>query len=70
MAECSQLGFELAGLKDKKIEGNFEGGNVTSDGGLVVLRQVDRNTRRIRLWLSSSFPLQELLCSCLVRFCG
>ena len=42
MAECSQLGFELPGLKGKKIEGNFEGGNVTSDGGLVVLRQVDR----------------------------
>ena len=41
MAECSQLGFELPGLNDKKIEGNFEGGNV-SDGGLVVLRQVDR----------------------------
>src|SRR6516164_3110722 len=42
MAECSQLGFELPCLKGKKIEGNFEGGNVTSDGGLVVLRQVDR----------------------------
>ena len=31
---------------------------------------ITRNTRRIRLWLSSSFPLQELLCSCLVRFSG
>ena len=26
---------------------------------------VTRNTRRIRLWLSSSFTLQELFCSCL-----
>jgi hypothetical protein len=24
--------------------------------------------RRVRLWLSSSFPLQELFCSCLVHF--
>ena len=31
---------------------------------------ITRNTRRIRLWLSSSFPLQELFCSCLVRFYG
>jgi hypothetical protein len=31
---------------------------------------ITRNTRRIRLWLSSSFPLQELLCSCLERFSG
>ena len=42
MAECSQLDFELPGFNWRKIEGNFEGGNVSSDGGLVVLRQVDR----------------------------
>src|SRR3982074_3459910 len=42
MTECSQLGFELPGFSGRKIEGNFEGGNVSSDGGLVLLRQVDR----------------------------
>jgi hypothetical protein len=31
---------------------------------------ITRNTRRIRLWLSSSFPLQQLFCSCLVQFYG
>ncbi len=31
---------------------------------------ITRNTRRIRLWLSSSFPLQQLFCSCLVHFYG
>jgi hypothetical protein len=31
---------------------------------------ITRNTRRIRLWLSSSFPLKELFYSCLVRFYG
>jgi hypothetical protein len=42
MTECSGLGFELPGFSGRKIEGNFEGGNVSSDGGLVLLRQVDR----------------------------
>jgi hypothetical protein len=42
MAECNQLGFELPGFSGRKIEGNFGGGNLSSDGGLVLLRQVDR----------------------------
>jgi hypothetical protein len=42
MTECKQLDFELPGLNGRRIEGNFRGGNVSSDGGLVVLRQVDR----------------------------
>ncbi len=42
MAECNELEFELPGFGGRKIEGNFEGGNVSSDGGLVLLRQVDR----------------------------
>ena len=41
MAECSQPGFELPGSNGRKIEGNFEGENVSSDDGLVVLRQAD-----------------------------
>src|SRR5256884_5895923 len=31
---------------------------------------ITRNTRRVRLWLSSSFPLHQLFCSCLVHFYG
>src|SRR6201981_373248 len=42
MAECHELEFELPGFSGRKIEGNFAGGNVSSDGGLVLLRQVDR----------------------------
>src|ERR1700751_1421989 len=42
MTECKQLDFELPGLNGRRIEGNFRGGNVSRDGGLVVLRQVDR----------------------------
>lgn len=42
MTDCTQLSFELPGLCGRKIEGNFEGGHLSSDGGLVLLRQVDR----------------------------
>jgi hypothetical protein len=42
MTDCTQLSFELPGLCGRKIEGNFAGGNLSSDGGLVLLRQVDR----------------------------
>ena len=42
MTECNQLSFQLPGLNGRRIEGNFQGGNVSSDGGLMLLRQVDR----------------------------
>ena len=42
MTNCTQLSFELPGFCGRKVEGNFEGGNLSSDGGLVLLRQVDR----------------------------
>src|ERR1700751_3874716 len=42
MAECHELEFELPGFSGRKLEGNFAGGNVSSDGGLVLIRQVDR----------------------------
>jgi hypothetical protein len=54
MAEYSQLGFELLGFNGRKIEGDSEGGNVSSDGGLAVLRQVDR-------WLGLSKALTKRL---------
>ncbi len=37
MAECNELEFELPGFSGRKIEGNFEGGNVSSDGVLPDL---------------------------------
>jgi len=38
----NQLGFEFPGLGRRKIEANFAGGQVSSDGGVMLLRQVDR----------------------------
>jgi hypothetical protein len=40
--EDSQLGFEFPGLVRRKIEANFAGGQVSIDGGVMLLRQVDR----------------------------
>lgn len=36
----NSLGFSL--LKRRKVEVNFEGGRITSDGGAVLLRQMDQ----------------------------
>ena len=47
MAKCIQESFEFPGLKTKttsrKIEVSFSGGEVTSDGGVMLLREMDRN---------------------------
>ncbi len=36
---------DLSPLLDKEIVARFDGGNVSSDGGLIVLREVERRTR-------------------------
>jgi Transposase DDE domain group 1 len=52
--EDNQLGFEFPGLGRRKIEANFAGGQVSSDGGVMLLRQVDR-------WLGFSKRLDRIL---------
>jgi Transposase DDE domain group 1 len=42
MAECKQLCFEIPGFGSRKIAADFGGGNVSSDGGVLLLRQVHR----------------------------
>jgi Transposase DDE domain group 1 len=42
MTGCNQLAFEFPGFRGRKIGADFGGGNVSSDGGLLLLRQVDR----------------------------
>ncbi len=49
MTICSRDQLEFPGCKGRKVESDFSGGNVTSDGGLLLLRQADR-----RLGLTSS----------------
>ena len=54
MEEDNQLGFEFPGLGRRKIEANFAGGQVSSDGGVMLLRQVDR-------WLGFTKQLDSIL---------
>jgi hypothetical protein len=35
------LDYQLANIKNRRLEFNFKGGDVTSDGGSILLRQVD-----------------------------
>jgi len=38
----TQLSFEFQGLDKRRFVTDFEGGNITSDGGAVLLREVDQ----------------------------
>ncbi len=42
MANRSREQQEFPGVKGRRVEAAFAGGNVTSDGGLLLLRQADR----------------------------
>ena len=42
MANCTVQKALFPGLKRRQIEANFNGGDITSDGGVLLLRQVDR----------------------------
>ena len=41
MTNCTQESFEFPPLKGRQVEANFQGGDITSDGGVLLLRQVD-----------------------------
>jgi len=38
--ECSQKSFEFQGLKSRRVVGEFTGGEITSDGGGLMIREV------------------------------
>ena len=42
MTECNGLPVVFSSLGRKKIQADFAGGDLTSDGGLLLLREVDR----------------------------
>jgi Transposase DDE domain group 1 len=45
MTECSQSSFEFQGLFSRGVVGRFDGGQITSDGGALLLREVESRTR-------------------------
>ena len=42
MTECNLPSFVFPSVRQRQIEASFDGGDVTSDGGALLLRQVDR----------------------------
>ena len=59
MTVCSEESFEFPALKTsstkRKIEFKFSGGEVTSDGGVLILRDIDRT-----LGLTKEFSKQPV----------
>jgi Transposase DDE domain group 1 len=41
MTKCTQSGFEFAGHFSRAVEARFDGGQMTSDGGALLLRETD-----------------------------
>ena len=42
MTECTQSHFDFPACKSRKVQADFNGGTITSDGGALLLRQADR----------------------------
>ena len=45
---CNLELFEFPTVKKRRVQAAFDGGNTTSDAGLLLLRQVDRKTGFLR----------------------
>lgn len=41
MTECTQTDFNFPSCKSRKISADFSGGNITSNGGVLLLKQMD-----------------------------
>ena len=50
-AECTRTKLMFHGLDGRDVVGRFDGGEVTSDAGGVLLREVEQRTR-----IGSSIP--------------
>jgi len=42
VTDCNQIEMKFSNCRRRKVEGSFAGGEVSSDGGVLLLRQVDR----------------------------
>ena len=42
MIKCTTSKISFPPLKSRKLEINFEGGEITSDGGVFLVKQIDR----------------------------
>ncbi|MBZ5538086.1 MAG: transposase [Acidobacteriia bacterium] len=67
--DCKQSGLEFHPLNQREVRGSFEGGAITSDGGGLLLREVEKadptGERRVRerdrgRALAGGYPYQAL----------
>lgn len=42
MTNCTQAVFDFPALKRRKVQAEFSGGDITTDGGVLLLRQIDQ----------------------------
>jgi hypothetical protein len=42
VTDCNELFIEFPGFGGRKIQADFGGGDVSGDGGVLLVRQVDR----------------------------
>jgi len=42
VTNCTQTVFDFPALKRRKVQAEFRGGDITSDGGMLLLRRIDR----------------------------
>jgi hypothetical protein len=54
VTNCNALPIELPGFGGRKIQADFSGGELSSDGGVLLIRQVDR-------WIGLTKRLGQLL---------
>jgi hypothetical protein len=47
MTECTQSSFDFAALYQREVVAQFDGGDITTDGGGLLLREVDRRLHLI-----------------------
>ena len=45
MTVCTQTSFEFPALNRRRVQASFTGGDVSSDGGLLLVRQADRQLK-------------------------
>ena len=43
VTNCTQESFQFPAVNRRRVEANFQGGDITSDGGVLLLRQIDRH---------------------------
>ena len=42
MTDCTPLSFDFPACRKRRVEADFSGGDITSNGGVLLLRQADR----------------------------